>query len=383
MLDLENYYQKTRQRSVLLCKPLKVEDYLPQPETFVSPAKWNLAHTTWFFEEMVLKHFKKTHKVFHPDFSYLFNSYYNNIGDKNPRDNRGFITRPGLDEIYQYRKFVDEKMLELIQSRPSEKCRELIVLGLNHEEQHQELLLTDLKYTFFQNPVYPAYDLKNDFLSDKNKESGWLKMQEGLYEIGFDGDGFSYDNEHKSHKVYLQDFQIARQLVTNGEYLDFIEAGGYEDFNLWLDDGWAWKIEKDISQPLYWKKIEDEWFQFTLSGLRKIQGEQILAHISFYEADAFARWKGMRLPTEFEWEAAADQLSWGKRWEWCNSAYLPYPGFKIAEGAVGEYNGKFMINQMVLRGASVATTPGHSRKTYRNFFHPHLQWQYSGIRLAR
>lgn len=380
MLD---YYQKIRNKTVALCKPLQTEDYIPQPVSYISPPKWHLAHTTWFFEEMILKQFANNYTVFHKDYSYLFNSYYNTIGERTLRANRGNMTRPTVKEVLEYRKYIDEAMYNLIQSNLNKKTRYLITLGLNHEQQHQELLLTDLKYTLGHNPIFPVYQKGFSLISDKNSEEGYVKIKEGIYEIGFEGDGFCFDNELKQHKVYLHAFEISKSLITNKEYLEFINAGGYTQFNLWLDEGWQWVQTNKIQAPLYWHFIDGQWMQYTLAGLQKVDPDAILAHISFYEATAFAFWKKMRLPTEFEWEVASDYVPWGQRWEWTNSAYLPYPGFKIAPGAVGEYNGKFMINQMVLRGGSTATTESHSRKTYRNFFHPHFQWQYSGIRLVK
>lgn len=382
-MHLKETFIEVRNRTESICKPLQVEDYIPQPVPFASPPKWHLAHSTWFFEEMILKKNLAGYNEFHADFGFLFNSYYNTVGERTFRADRGNITRPGVSEVYAYRAYVDERMLQLFEQELSLELRELIELGLNHEQQHQELLITDLKYTLGHNPIFPVYDETQNLLADSNKHSGWLTMDEGIYEIGHDGGAFCFDNELNKHKVYLQAFEISKNLVTNGEYLEFMEAGGYSRFDCWLDEGWSWLNENKIISPLYWHKIKGKWHYFTLAGLKEVDPNAILGHVSYYEAQAYATWKGLRLPTEFEWEAASDALDWGKRWEWTNSAYLPYPGFKTAEGAVGEYNGKFMINQMVLRGASVATAPNHSRKTYRNFFHPHFQWQYSGIRLAK
>lgn len=376
-------YRETRAYTERLCAPLKEEDYVPQVVEWASPPKWHLAHVTWFFEEMVLKPNLPDYTVFDSEFAFLFNSYYQSMGERLQRADRGAITRPGVDEVYAYRKHVDQHMADLLSESMSPQLESLITLGINHEQQHQELFLTDLKYAFAQNPACPVYDPKVDLTGSGNSVNGWLDVAEGLYEVGYQGDGFCFDNERGAHKVYLQNFQIAKWLVTNGEYLEFVQDGGYQDFRHWLDDGWAWLQENQIRHPLYWVERDGQWFQYTLAGLKPLNPDSALAHISFYEANAFASWKGARLPTEFEWEAASDQFSWGQRWEWTNSAYLPYPGFEISDGAVGEYNGKFMVNQMVLRGASSATSPGHSRKTYRNFFHPYLQWQYSGIRLAK
>ena len=383
MNHIKQRYHQVRKYSEKLCEPLTTEDYLPQPAAFGRPPKWNLAHTTWFFEELVLKPYQKGYEPFNKEFGFLFNSYYNTLGDRTERTSRGDITRPGVDEVYKYRRYVDKKMDQLFDGEIDGELADTIILGLNHEQQHQELMITDMKYTFSLNPLHPVYDPSFNLLSAKNKDSGWVTIDEGIYEIGHQGDDFSYDNEHGRHKVYIHSAKISKALVTNAEFLEFIEAGGYENFKYWLDEGWSWVCENEIRHPLYWKKVDGRWHQFTLAGLKKLDQEAILGHVSFYEADAFARWKGLRLPTEFEWEAAADQFNWGTRWEWTNSAYLPYPGFKTVEGPAGEYNGKFMVNQMVLRGASVATSEGHARKTYRNFFHPMMQWQYSGIRLAK
>ncbi len=376
-------YLQNRKQTEDLCSPLQVEDYAPQAVIFTSPPKWHLAHTTWFFEEMILKKYLKHYPIFHKDFGFLFNSYYETLGKRVPRNQRGIMSRPSVDMIYAYRKHVDSYMKELLDSAISESVEELIILGINHEQQHQELLLTDLKYTLSLNPTFPVYDTGFSLVNDQNTGSGWLKIPEGIYKIGHDSEGFSFDNESGKHKVYLHDFEISKALVTNEAYIEFIEDGGYETFNLWLDEGWTWVNNNDIRSPLYWHKIDGIWCSYTLAGLQKINPKAILSHISYFEAMAFAFWKGYRLATEFEWEVASVKIDWGKRWEWTNSAYLPYPQFKTASGAVGEYNGKFMINQMVLRGSSVATAAGHSRNTYRNFFHPHFQWQFTGIRLAR
>lgn len=382
-MHLKEKYLEVRNRTEALCSPLQVEDYVPQPVAYASPPKWHLAHSTWFFEEMILKKNLEAYQEYHPDFGFLFNSYYNTIGQRTFRADRGNMTRPGVSEVYAYRAYVNEAMMRLLNQNLPSELEDLIELGLNHEQQHQELLLTDLKYTLGHNPIFPVYDPEQNLLTDINTESGWIALEEGIYEIGHDGAAFCFDNELTRHKVYLQSFEISKALVTNGEYLTFMEAGGYAQFEHWLDEGWSWVNENRVTSPLYWHKINGKWHYFTLAGLKEVDPDAILCHVSYYEAQAYASWRGLRLPTEFEWEAASGQFNWGKRWEWTNSAYLPYPGYHIAKGAVGEYNGKFMINQMVLRGASVATAPDHSRKTYRNFFHPHFQWQYSGIRLSR
>lgn len=376
-------FQKIRAETVALCDPLHIEDYIPQPVDFASPPKWHLSHSTWFFEEMILKRFLPDYQVFNPHFGFLFNSYYQTLGDHAIRTERGTITRPTVAEVYQYRNHVDEQIKKLLQNKPGSDLEELLILGINHEQQHQELLITDLKHTLSYNPIFPVYKENFNLTAQKNTAEGWLEIPEGIYEIGFNGEGFHFDNEKGRHKVFLHDFQISRSLVTNADFLQFMEAGGYDNFKFWLDEGWTWVTENQIKSPLYWKNIDGQWHSFTLEGLKPIAPDDILAHISFYEAQAFAAWKGLRLPTEFEWEAAADQLQWGKRWEWTYSAYLPYPQFQIAEGAVGEYNGKFMVSQMVLRGGSTATPEGHTRKTYRNFFSPKYRWQVTGIRLAK
>jgi len=376
-------YAVIRARTEELCAPLHPEDYIPQPRDFASPPKWHLAHTSWFFEEMILTKFLTGYKIFHPNYSFLFNSYYHSIGDRAVRAERGAITRPRVDEVYAYRRYVDKHMQQLLSTSPSQAVKDLVTLGMHHEQQHQELVLTDLKHTFSLNPIFPQYRRDFNLVDTIEQNQAWLKMEEGLYSIGHQGDGFCFDNELGRHQVFLPAYELATTLVTNGEFIEFIEAGGYENFQYWLDKGWTWCNAHEITRPLYWYKIDEVWHHYTLAGLVPVRPEAILSHISFYEAHAYANWKGMRLPTEFEWEAAAPNLSWGKRWEWTYSAYVPYPGFKIDEGAVGEYNGKFMMDQMVLRGSSVATSKGHERITYRNFFPADTRWQFNGIRLAK
>ena len=405
---LAAFYSRIRAHTEQLCEPLEIEDYIPQPVVDVSPPKWNIAHTTWFFEEMILKKFVPDYKVFDENFGFLFNSYYNSIGERTARDHRGALSRPTVKQVFAYRKYVDAKMLEFLSglSPPpglrrgadassagwssdgavnyGDTLHDLVILGLNHEQQHQELFITDLKYTLSVNPLFPAY--REGHAPEETSESGsarFIEFKEGVYEIGYAGDGFCFDNELSRHKVYLNDFEIASKLATNFEFLEFVNDGGYRDHRLWHSEGLDWVKQNAIVAPLHWHKIGSEWHHYTLRGLRKMDFEAPVCHVSYYEAAAFAEWKEMRLPTEFEWEAANEKFDWGLRWEWTNSAYLPYPGFKKPAGAVGEYNGKFMINQMVLRGASVATPEGHSRSTYRNFFHPHLRWQFTGIRLTR
>lgn len=383
-MNLTSQYQEIRSYTEKLCEPLQPEDYAIQVTVFASPVKWQLAHTSWFFETFILKEHLPNYQLFSSNFAFLFNSYYNNEGERVARANRGSLSRPTTDEVYAFRKYIDESMLKLLSTDLSPEIKNLVLLGLNHEQQHQELILTDLKYMFSQNPLLPAYHPNTELLNEEiNTETGSICISEGVYEIGYQGQDFCFDNELGVHKVYLHDFEIEKALVTNGEYIQFIESGGYSDFNLWLDEGWQWVQENKAQAPLYWQKKNGIWHQFMLKGLQEVNPNHILKHINFYEAMAFAEWKGMRLPTEFEWEVAADKLNWGQRWEWTNSAYLPYPKFKKSEGAIGEYNGKFMVNQMVLRGASLATSKNHSRKTYRNFFHTQEQWQFTGIRLAK
>lgn len=408
---LSDFYSRVRKNTEQLCEPLETEDYIPQPVVDVSPPKWNIAHTTWFFEEMILKNFVPDYQMFDPTFGFLFNSYYNSVGERTARDHRGDLSRPTVKRVFEYRKYVDEQMQELFvrvstkgsdgdsssrlsvndsaAANPHSAIRtpqldDLVILGLNHEQQHQELFLTDLKYTFGVNPLYPVY--RENYAPEETADAGkgdLIGIEGGIFEIGYDGDGFCFDNELARHKVFLDDFAISDRLVNNGEFLEFVESGAYGDHRLWHSEGWDWINREGVASPMHWVRREGEWLQFTLGGLRPLKPDAPVCHISLYEAAAYAEWKGMRLPTEFEWEAANAEFDWGLRWEWTNSAYLPYPGFRKPEGAVGEYNGKFMMNQMVLRGASVATPEGHSRPTYRNFFHPHLRWQFTGIRLAR
>jgi len=383
-MTLTDHYHIVRKKTEAICSHLQTEDYVPQPVAFVSPPKWHLAHSTWFFETFILTPYLPDYRVFDEDFGFLFNSYYNNVGNRVFRANRGNITRPNVAQVYEYRQYVDLHMDLLLQLKTGDTTvLNLIQLGLQHEQQHQELLVTDIKYILGGNPVFPVYNEGVIWESQQNETGGYSTIAEGIYEIGHTGPGFSFDNEHGRHKVYLQEFTIANALVTNAQYLEFIEAGGYTNFNYWLDEGWSWVTENNINAPLYWYNIEGEWHYYTMAGLQQIDPDAILTHVSFYEAAAFAEWKRMRLPTEFEWETAAARLDWGKRWEWTHSAYLPYPNFARPDGALGEYNGKFMVNQMVLRGASCATPSGHSRITYRNFFHAPERWQFTGIRLVK
>lgn len=377
-------YSAVRAHSVLICSKLQKEDYVVQPVVDVSPPKWHLGHTTWFFETFVLIPHAFAYQPFNAEYNYVFNSYYENIGARVIRTDRGNLSRPTVDDVYQYRAYVDEAMEKyLLTGDPSAAVQELLILGLNHEQQHQELLWYDIKYILGHNPLFPPYAADNIEKELYNGADGWIDIREGVYEVGYHGNDFHFDNELGRHKVYIQNFSIATRLVNNAEYAEFIKAGGYQDFNLWHAEAWDWLKTNSIAAPMYWYEVNGAWQRYSLSGFEPLKPEEPVSHISYYEAAAFAQWKGMRLPTEFEWEVASSQLEWGKLWEWSESAYLPYPGFSKAAGALGEYNGKFMVNQKILRGASVATPAGHSRNTYRNFFHPNLRWMFSGIRLSK
>ncbi len=411
---LRQRYQNIRQVSEQLCQPLAIEDYGVQSMPDVSPPKWHLAHTTWFFETFILVPHLSNYQIFHPQFGYLFNSYYEAVGERHPRVQRGLLSRPTVAEIYRYRAAIDQAMTTILSQLSIDlKLANLVELGLHHEQQHQELLLTDIKHILGSNPLRPAYDI--DLWQTTPliplAPIQWLEYPSGLYEIGHpenvSGSEFAFDNESPRHSVYLQDFALAHRLVTNAEYLAFIIAGGYQQADYWLSAGWAIVQKEQWQAPLYWEKIADQWWVMTLSGQHHLYLDEPVCHISFYEADAYARWAGKRLPTEAEWEVAASQVSiqgnfwesaqlhpsptkvtthldqmFGDVWEWTQSAYLPYPGFQSAAGAVGEYNGKFMCNQMVLRGGSCATSRSHIRPSYRNFFPPETRWQFSGLRLA-
>lgn len=381
-MDYLKHYLEVRQHTEKLMEPLSPEDHLAQPAEHVSPPKWHLGHTTWFFETLILKAHQPGYRVFDENFPYYFNSYYESLGERVNRDNRGSLTRPPLKQVYAYRQYVDEAMINYLQTQPEQKVLELLELGINHEQQHQELFLTDFKFILATQPFYPVYNKAFSEGKPLSRDMNFISIPEGLYQLGHNGEGFAYDNELPRHNHYLHAYKIASRTVNNAEWLEFIEDGGYEKVKYWHSDGWAWIVENNIEAPAYWVKKNKCWKVFGLSGLRDLIPAEAVSHISFYEAAAFAEWKGMRLPTEAEWEIANEKFNWGQRWEWTNSAYLPYPGFQKLEGPAGEYNGKFMVNQMVLKGASIATSPGHSRASYRNFFNPPLRWQYTGLRLA-
>ena len=381
-LSLRERFAQVRRYTEYVCEPLATEDYVVQPADYVSPPKWHLAHTTWFFEEFILVPHYKNYRRFHPQYSFLFNSYYESLGSRVLQPDRGNMSRPTVEEIFQYRGYVDEHMHWLLNDFP-EEAKPVLEIGLNHEQQHQELLYTDIKFILGHNPLFPHYKTDVRETPRKDLDKTFVEMSEGRYNIGHKKNTFSYDNEGAAHSVVLKPYEIRHSLVSNQEYLEFMQDGGYQRHDYWFSDGWKWMKENDISAPLYWHFIDGAWYRYALSGLERVNLEEPVTHVSFYEAAAFASWTGMRLPTEFEWEAASDEFQWGTRWEHTNSAYLPYPGYQKPEGAVGEYNGKFMINTMVLRGASSMTPENHSRKTYRNFFYPAMRWQFNGIRLCK
>lgn len=408
---LADDYRRVRALSEHICEPLAIEDYGLQTAVEASPPKWHLAHVSWFFETFLLRPFLPGYQVFHPRFEYLFNSYYEQTGTGFwPRPQRGLLSRPTVAEVYDYRRHVDAGMTRLIAGCAGEHWSEVrarLAIGLNHEQQHQELLVTDIKHHLAFNPLRPAYraDLP-DNPPGAAVPLSWSVFEGGIVEIGAAGSGFSYDNESPRHRLLLEPYRLANRLVTNGEYLDFIQTGGYLDPALWLADGWAQVKAQGWQAPLYWERIDGTWHQMTLGGLRPLHPAEPVCHISYFEAEAFARFAGKRLPTEAEWEhaaagrpvqgnfvdtgrlhptpAAATALAqlFGDCWEWTGSAYLPYPGYRPALGALGEYNGKFMSGQMVLRGGSCATSRDHTRASYRNFFYPHERWQFMGLRLA-
>jgi ergothioneine biosynthesis protein EgtB len=423
-------FRKVRDFSAQLCRSLQPEDYVVQSMPDVSPTKWHLAHTSWFFETFIVKVWMPRYRSEVPQYAYLFNSYYNAAGSMHRRDLRGLISRPTVAETYRFRESIDDCVAQLLEEADDALLAEIepvLILGLHHEQQHQELLVTDIKHVFAQNPLYPVFAGagiddpgrgKNGAAqpgpgssSQATTPQQFLEFEETTLLIGHEGEGFSYDNEGPQHRALVLPFSLSNRLITNGEYLEFIDAGGYSRPEYWLSLGWTTVNEQRWRAPLYWEERDGKWWNFTLSGFRPVNENEPVTHISYFEADAYANWAGARLPTEFEWErAAADEpisgnfvddgrfhpapaptganggdlhQIYGDAWEWTRSAYLPYPGYKAGPGALGEYNGKFMSNQMVLRGGSCATSRDHIRLTYRNFFQPEKRWQFTGIRLAR
>ncbi|MEE4185066.1 MAG: ergothioneine biosynthesis protein EgtB [Gammaproteobacteria bacterium] len=405
MTELTDQLRDVRARTEALCAGLSAEDCNLQAMPDTSPAKWHLAHTTWFFDTFVLQPFEAGYRSAEPAYAVLFNSYYNGIGEQYPRAQRGLLSRPGLDEVLDYRADITARVTKLLQSAADPAVLERVELGLHHEAQHQELLLTDLKYSFFQNPLFPKYTAAAAAAGTVVEPQRFVDYPSGTMEIGAGDKGFAFDNERPRHAQIVPPFRLAQRLTTNAEYLDFVADGGYSQPEYWLADGWQTLKSEGWRHPLYWGRIDGEWFEYTLAGLQPLNPAAPVAHLSLFEASAYAAWAGKRLPTELEWETAAGAAAvtgnfaeqgslhpepaqpgatqlFGDCWEWCNSAYLPYPGFRVAAGAVGEYNGKFMSSQFVLRGGSCLSAQFHIRPTYRNFFYAPDRWQCTGIRLA-
>lgn len=395
---LLDQFRSSRQHSIDLIATLSPEDCQAQSMEDASPAKWHLAHVTWFYEVMILKSFEKNFQYWNPQFAILFNSYYNGIGDKHPRKQRGLLTRPSLKEVLEWRTDIERRIEALLEVNTSPELSWLIQMGINHEQQHQELLLTDISHLLYQNSLFPAYSATKIAPHPVNSPSEWIEGISGLVEIGFAGEGFHFDNESPQHTVFNQAHFISNSLVTNTQWLAFIEDGAYQDSQWWLDAGWAWVQSEKISEPLYWNKKEGgQYWRFSLNGNNPLEPSLPVSNISYFEADAFSRWAskrlegyaGARLPTEFEWESFARLKAnsahdlFGALWQWTSSNYSAYPGYQPWGGIAGEYNGKFMVNQMVLRGSSAYTSPDHSRNSYRNFFPTHTRWQMTGLRLAK
>ncbi len=408
--DLSVAFAAVRRRTERLCEPLVTEDFVVQSMPDVSPTRWHLAHTTWFFETFVLARWEADHRPLNADYQILFNSYYNSVGEQFPRARRGMLTRPTVAEVFDYRHAIDEAMVRLLERVADDaELARVVELGLHHEQQHQELMLTDIKHVLSCNPLWPVYRQRARETSVRSgRPAHWSRFDGGLVAIGHEGSSFAFDNERPRHQTYLEPFELQDRLITCGEYREFVADGGYQRPELWLSLGWATVRQEEWRAPLYWVERDGEWFEFTLAGLRSLEREAPVCHVSYFEAEAFARWAAARLPTEAEWEHAAadgavagsfvesehyhpaavsDQRGlaqmYGEAWQWTQSPYTPYPGYAAPAGALGEYNGKFMCNQYVLRGGSCATAARHARATYRNFFPPEARWQFSGIRLAR
>jgi len=387
--DLVDAYRAVRDETERRAAPLSAEDQQIQSMPDASPTKWHRAHTTWFFEQFLLTEHCPGYKAFHPDYAFLFNSYYVSAGPRHARAERGLVTRPAAEEIGAYRRHVDAALVAFFREASEDTLKSiapLVEVGLNHEQQHQELMLTDILHAFAQNPIDPVYDQAWRFPPSTRSDDAWITLNEGIHSIGHADDTFHFDNEKPAHRALVGPVRLSRNLVTNAEWLAFMADGGYRTASLWLMDGFATAAREDWQAPGHWHNVDGEWHMMTLAGLKPVDPDAPVCHVSYYEADAFARWSGKHLPTEMEWEVAARgnllNDAFGIVWQWTRSAYSPYPGYRAIEGALGEYNGKFMVNQFVLRGSSLATPTGHSRTTYRNFFYPHHRWQFTGLRLA-